>query len=192
MIGTNPTNILAAFEILLEEIETEIEFLDEVGKEAVGKRDYDSARNAIERASQAKNFREKVTSLRKEWETFTAISSSVVVEDLFSDKRRNQGRLQKGLRTPEIAYYRPILNALNELGGSARINAVLEKVEQSMRKELKPVDYEHLLSGPDTPRWRNVAQWARNTMVTEGLLKSTSPRGIWEIAEAGHIYLASH
>jgi hypothetical protein len=64
------------------------------------------------------------------------------------------------------------------------MSAVLEKVEQSMKEVLKPVDYEPLASGSDI-RWRNTAQFARNTMVEKGLLKSNSSRGIWEITEAG-------
>ena len=73
-------------------------------------------------------------------------------------ERRNLGKLRKGLRTPEAAYYKPIL---------------------------KDVDYDPLASGPDNPRWRNAGQWARNSMVNEGLLKRDSPRGIWEITDAG-------
>ncbi len=38
-------------------------------------------------------------------------------------------------------------------------------------------------------RWRNTAQFARNTMVRKGLLKSNSARGIWEITEAGRRFL---
>lgn len=42
-----------------------------------------------------------------------------------------------------------------------------------------------LASDPDMPRWRNSAQWARNTMRQEGLIKENSPHGIWEISDAG-------
>lgn len=191
MTENNPTNVFAAFEILLEEIETEIEILNEVGTEAMGKRDYESAREAIERASQVTAFREKVVVLRKEWEKFTATQARAIAEEILpsSSKRRNHGRLQKGVRTPEAAYYQPILKAINELGGSAKVSEVLEKVEQSMKKELRQVDYEPFRSGLETPRWRNAAQWARYTLVTEGLLASTSPRGIWEITEAGRVFL---
>ena len=34
-------------------------------------------------------------------------------------------------------------------------------------------------------RWRNAAQWARNSMIHEGLLKADSPRGVWEISDQG-------
>jgi len=50
---------------------------------------------------------------------------------------------------------------------------------------LRDVGYLPLASDPDIPRWRNTAQWARHSMVKEGLLKADSPRGIWEITDAG-------
>lgn len=93
-------------------------------------------------------------------------------------------QLQYGLRTVEKNYYQPILKALYDLGGSAQINDVLERVEQSMKGVLKPIDYEPIASGTEI-RWRKSAQWARNTMVKKGLLKSNSSRGIWEISEIG-------
>uniref|UniRef100_A0A7C3EZC1 Restriction system protein Mrr-like N-terminal domain-containing protein n=1 Tax=candidate division WOR-3 bacterium TaxID=2052148 RepID=A0A7C3EZC1_UNCW3 len=42
-----------------------------------------------------------------------------------------------------------------------------------------------MASDPETIRWRNAAQWARYNMVKQGWLKSNSPRGVWEITEAG-------
>lgn len=46
MIENDPTNVVAAFEILLEEIETEIEFVNRVGAKAFEARDYERAREA--------------------------------------------------------------------------------------------------------------------------------------------------
>ena len=50
MIENNPTNVIAAFEILLEEIEAEIDFVNQVGAKSFEKRDYDRARDALENA----------------------------------------------------------------------------------------------------------------------------------------------
>jgi restriction endonuclease Mrr len=58
------------------------------------------------------------------------------------------------------------------------------RVEQVMRGSLKQVDYEPLPSD-GTQRWSKSAQWARNRIAREGLLKSDSPRGIWEISDKG-------
>ncbi len=190
MIESTPTNVFAAFEILLEEIEVEIDFINKIGVGAFEGRDYDGVHDALERAGQITAFRDKIVSLRKEWETLSGVQrGSAQQEEMIRAKRRNMGRLQRGLRTPGEAYYQPILKALNELGGSARMSDVLERLEQSMKGVLTQVDYEALVSDTEMLRWRNTAQWARYTMVKEGLLKSNSPRGIWEITEAGRMAL---
>ena len=100
-------------------------------------------------------------------------------------------RLAKGLRTPESAFVVPILRALHDLGGSASMQQVLERVGAAMQAQLREVDHQSLKSDPNRPRWNNTAQWARNTMVSDGLLKSNSPRGVWEITAAGEARLRS-
>lgn len=188
MNKNNPTDVFAAFELLLEEIEIEINSLDKAASKASEEHDRKKAREALERADQITAFRAKVVSLRREWETLAKPYKDSENKYIHGE-RRNMGRLQRGVRTPEDAFYQPILKVLNGAGGPAKVNDVLAKVEQLMREILTQVDYEPLPSQPETPRWSNTAQWARNTMVKEGLLKSTSPRGIWEITEAGRQFL---
>ena len=183
MIENNPSNVSSGFEMLLEEVEAEIDFFTRIGARAFENRDFRKVDEARAQAEQVTAFRDKVAALRKEWE---AISGAETEEDEDTKaERRNLGRLRKGLRTPEAAYYLPILDALTELGGSAKMQAVLEKVYETMRPVLKDVDHQPLASDPDMPRWRNSAQWARNTMRQEGLIKEDSPHGTWEISEAG-------
>lgn len=66
MTQDNPTNVFAAFEILLEEIETEIDLINKVGAGAFERRDYDSVKEAIERADRATTLRDNIASLRNE------------------------------------------------------------------------------------------------------------------------------
>ncbi len=100
-------------------------------------------------------------------------------------RRTSAERLPRGRRTPEDAYRRPILEALSELGGQAPMSNVLDLVEKKMASILNQYDRQPLPSEPRTLRWRNTAQWCRNTLVREGLLKSDSPHGVWELTEAG-------
>jgi len=95
------------------------------------------------------------------------------------------GRLPRGLRTPEEAFRQPILEALVELGGKAPMRKVLDVVEKKVRSKLNKYDLEALPSDPKSVRWRNTAQWCRNTLVEEGLMRRDSPYGIWEISELG-------
>ncbi|KUK31071.1 MAG: Uncharacterized protein XD63_1668 [Thermoanaerobacterales bacterium 50_218] len=54
-----------------------------------------------------------------------------------------------------------------------------------MKDRLNEYDLQPLPSTPEQARGRNTAQWCRYTMVSEGLLKPDSPRGVWEITETG-------
>ena len=184
MIENNPSNVSSAFEILLEEIEAEIDFVNGVGSKAFEGRDYDKAKEALERSGTLTAFRDRLAGLRKEWGQMAAIAEQSEDEETRAE-RRDLGKLRKGVRTPEAAYYMPILQVLEKLGGSGKVADVLDRVGKLMKPVLKKVDYDPLASGPDHPRWRNAAQWARNSMVREGLLKDNSPRGVWEISEMG-------
>ncbi len=97
-------------------------------------------------------------------------------------------RINYGQRTQQAKYRTPILQALEDLGGSGHVNEVLDCVYKKMEKLLVPVDLEEIPSVRQK-RWRNTAMWERSHMVKDGLLKSDSPRGIWEISEKGKKYL---
>ena len=188
MIENNPTNVVAALDVLLEQIEAEIEFMNGIGASAFEERDYDKAKDTLERVEQIIGFRDKADTLRREWQTLFAHEEDEKGTEAYTE-RRNLGRLRRGLRTPEEVYYHPILEVLEALGRSARVSEVLDRVLQHMKGILREVDYEPLASDPEMPRWRNTAQWARNSMVKEGLLRSNSPRGIWEISDSGRQFL---
>ncbi len=188
MIENNPINVASAFELLLEEIEAEIEFTNRIGAQAFESRDYRRAEEALKHAERLNSFRDKVVDLRKEWETLS-IAAEQAEDDETRQARQNSNPLRQGLSTPRHAYYEPILQALVEFGGSAPMRQVLDRVYELMQNVLKDGDLQPLRSTPGRPRWRNAVRWARYSMVKEKLLKSDSPRGIWEISEAGRVWL---
>lgn len=170
-----------AFEILLEEIEFVAYGLNEEGAEAFKVGNYGAARQAIEEATRLAEFRDKIKALQKEWATLWA-------KRPLRDVKARSGRmtrLQRGLRTPEDAFRHPILETLIELGGRGSIGEVLDLVEKKIKGKLTRYDFEPLPSDPKSIRWRNTAQWCRNSLVREGLMKPDSPYGIWEISELG-------
>jgi restriction system protein len=187
-----PTNVTAAFELLLEEIEEEIELVNQAGAKAFVEGQYDRVDAARQQAGALTAYRRKLVELRREWQTLsTAFDVAADEDEQQKASRRDLGRLQRGVRTPEETFRRPILQVLADLGGSGKVRDVLTQVEKMVRAELSEADYQHLPSTPNTPRWYNTAQWARNSMVQEGLLRDDSPRGTWEISEAGRRFLAS-
>ncbi len=174
----NKNEVNIAFEILLEEIEEVFNIISQEGETAFKKQDFEKAKKLIENGERLRNFREKVKTLQEEWKNIFSTTIQKV-------KRKERGRLKRGLRTPESEFILPILQSLVELGGKAEMKAVLDKVYEKMKSILNTYDLQPLKSNPTSKRWQNTAQWARNTMVDEGLLKSNSPRGIWEITEKG-------
>ena len=184
-----PTTVLAGFEILLEEMETEIEFINQAGSRAFAGRDYEGARQILERADQASTLREKLAELRAEWEKVTP----AVAADSGSAKRNGShdlSRLRRGIRTRETVYFKPILQVLSQMGGAGQMDEVLDRLPKVMKGTLTEVDFEPLAATSDVPRWWNTAQWAHNSMAQAGLLKTDSQRGVWELSEAGHKLIA--
>jgi len=218
MIGNNPTNVDAAYDILLEQIEAEIDLVNRIGSRAFEAAEYGHAREALARVERLTTHRDKVAILRSEWHSLAPLHAElpqlvpsqltpepVIVRSAepahtgvkpppLTVPRRNLGRARIGDKTPEADFFLPILKALVEFGGSASTADVLDRVEILMKHILNRADYEPRKSHPDEgPSWRNRAEFARNTMVhKEGLLKRGSPHGIWEVTEEGRRYLARH
>jgi restriction system protein len=172
--------VTAAFEMLLAELEAVRQRLNEEAATALQANEYDAARRAIEEPKRVEKFSGKVRALREEWASLSAKRSRPT-----KVRRTSTSRLAPGLRTPETAFRRPILEALVELGGGAPVGEVLDLVGEKMWGRLSHYDLEPLPSDSRSVRWRNTAQWCRDALVREGLMRSDSPRGIWEISDAG-------
>ncbi len=180
--------VVVAFEILLEEIENVVEGFNEEGAQAFRRSDYEAAREIMERGGQIAAFRDKIKELQKEWSRLFARKAAQTLR-LRPRRQPVAQRLKRGLRTPEDAFRLPILETLVELGGSAAIGEVLDRVYEKMKQQLNKYDLQPLPSSSDQPRYRNTAQWCRNTMVKEGFLAVDSPRSLWEVTDEGRTEL---
>jgi hypothetical protein len=86
-------------------------------------------------------------------------------------------------KLPQKEFRLPLLQVLLELGGKANVRQIRELLERKMAPRLSEADYEEVSSGD--PRWWNAACWERNDLVKEGLFRSDSVRGVWELSEQG-------
>lgn len=175
--------VFTSLEIVLEEIEVVVDNLNQDGSAAFQKGDYATAQNLIEIATRITDFRGKVRGMQKEWDTL--FSTRVRRRTDKPGKRKTTSRLERGLRTPEDSFRLPLLETLIEEGGSGAVSEILDTVGEKLKDVLNEYDRQPLPSNLNTTRWSNKAQWCRNTMVQEGLMKSDSPRGIWEISSVG-------
>jgi hypothetical protein len=167
-----------AFKLLREYADDRLESVRTQIKEAVNQGDYEQAEQYAKRAQALAQLRDDLDTLAERFDDLLE-SPDVTVET---------GRLPKGLKTPQGEYWVPILQTLVELGGQADINRVLERVRQVMADKLNKYDLATLSDG-ETPRWRNTAQWARNAMREEGLIRDDTARGTWAISEKGRNWL---
>jgi hypothetical protein len=92
-------------------------------------------------------------------------------------------RARRGSLLAEEAYEIPMLQVLAEHGGRAGKNEVLDVLESRLGDRLTELDMTPITSGE--VRWRNRAQFVRLRLVERGELKRNSPRGIWELSDAG-------
>ena len=100
-----------------------------------------------------------------------------------SETHRTTGTAQRrksGAATPLRAFRQPIVDVLNELGGRGEAKVVLQRVEQRMKRRLNQADYKRLQNGQEV--WSNKAQWMRQQLKKEGVIRPDSPRGWWELA----------
>jgi len=94
-----------------------------------------------------------------------------------------------GTPSPRRHYGIPILRVLNDLGGSANAHQVLDSVYQLMEMENKLREIDKSQRSDGQLYWHNRTQDMRRELINKGLMKNDSPRGIWEISEAGREHL---
>ena len=171
-----------AFETLLSQLRQAVKEAQDIGARAFRESRFDEAQAAGKRCEEITAQVQHLENLQQRWSGLVHVAEPPKEKPI---------RLPRGQKTPQKEFWVPILMALEEGGGRGTVQEVLEQVERLMKHRLKEVDWE-ILSDGRTVRWRNTAQWGRNDMVKQGLLASDSPRGVWEITEAGRAYLQEH
>jgi hypothetical protein len=147
-------------------------------------------------------FRERVLNLQSDWNNTFAeptvslrpaapnpLAANLSAADLNDDD--DEDALANGRDVPtrqKEDFYEPILQVLLDLGGRATVEEVLDNLGTVM--DFNTYDMEPRTAGIPV-RWMHTAHRARHDLVHEkGFLSASSPRGIWEITEAGRNYLA--
>lgn len=183
-------DVSAALHLLGESLQGEVQRINTEGAQAMSKGDYDTAQSVIDFAKRLTAFRTKVDALGKEWAELEDLRDKASAEVQQIVSKRFFGRKSSGEITPQEDYCRPLLTVLVEMGGKGKTKNVLDQLGVKMKGILKPKDYEPHESNAKQIRWRNTAQWARNTMANQdGRMKDDSPSGIWEISEKGKAWL---
>jgi hypothetical protein len=172
-------DIDAALAEIQDALENEHAALEAQLQEALTNRTYDVLKQLTPRIETIEAFRGRVMTLHTDW------------QKTFAKKRRSGERLGRGLRTPQEAFFRPILEALVARGGSARKSDIVSDLEARMGAQLTEHDRVAVPSNPNELRWQNTVAWARHDLRLAGRIKDDSAQGIWEISEAGREWLGT-
>ncbi|HET8954985.1 MAG TPA: winged helix-turn-helix domain-containing protein [Solirubrobacterales bacterium] len=108
-------------------------------------------------------------------------------DDSRAPRRESPSRAAPGSVAPIQAYWIPVLQVLEESGGAAHSNDVIDALESRMVGVFTDRDYQPLRSGE--VRWRNRVRFARLRMKEKGLISDSSRRGVWAITSRGRAYL---
>lgn len=209
MTKYNRTDLSSAFEALLKVVDTELESAHKAVDEAFEASEYVKAKEFWKRAAFLSDFRDRLVCMLKEWESLTVVKPpekkaevkrealpkvqpAPKVKVATPKAQRRRGRARTTLRTPDKAYFIPILKVLDEMGGSATTKELRPRLEKMMKPILNEADYAPSSSNPQHPIWWDRARWARLELVRSGLVKKDSPQGVWEISRKGRTYLKEH
>lgn len=90
---------------------------------------------------------------------------------------------RRGVKLPQKEFRPALMWAVYKLEKSASKKQVCKYVYELIKDRLSEVDYEPVKTGE--ARWLNAVCWERSVLVKEGLFRSTSERGIWELSDKG-------
>ena len=99
-----------------------------------------------------------------------------------SDKKKPRRKRSRSPKTGKDVLREQILQALKKLGGSGRVADVIEEIGKQLEGKLLPGDLEWR-EATNEYAWQNNVKWERYQMIKDGLLRSDSPRGHWQLSE---------
>jgi hypothetical protein len=192
-------DVSKAFDMVLASIQEALDDLNADVIHASQNEAFEEVSALAEKGKQIIAFREQVLNLQSDWNntfveptlTMRPAAPNPLSADLSAADLDDDGEGANGGDVPtrqKEDFYEPILHVLIDLGGRAKAEEVLDNLETVMA--FNTYDMEPRATGIPV-RWMHTAHRARHDLVHEkGFLSSSSPRGIWEITEAGRNFLA--
>lgn len=102
-----------------------------------------------------------------------------IITKLASGNSQAQRNKRYVKRTSPTILAKEIRKALRELGGEGKKSEVLKKIQANMDGKFKPNDLE--IDNNGMTNWERWVVFEKNKMVREGILKTGSKFGIWEL-----------
>ncbi len=176
-------NLDASFEKVIAEIKDLIVGINKEAEKFLKENNYEAVKKVISNAEKVQLILSNIESARLDLGDLLK-DQTLLKKNVITGGKKLKKELKKELKTPQKEYKRPILEALVELGGRAKLKDVLDLVYEKMKDRFTPYDLSlYPVSGQVF--WKFNAQQCRFRLVGEGLLKKDSPNGVWEITDKG-------
>ncbi len=171
----------SAFEMLLENIEVEIDFLGDLTHS-----DMLSSQHRMERMAELTSLREQISVIHSDFVGFYNMEFLVYAGKANVNLHNSLIKLRDKDRTPHHDFLIPILQAVDDRK-SKDISKILDKMEEIMRckQMLKDADYETIGIGSDIPRWKNTAKWFINDLIRNGLINKYDNIEVFYLTDKG-------
>jgi hypothetical protein len=169
-------------EAQLREIARAIDKLGKLGVPVPEALRAEKTRLAGDLAEQARP-RQLLDQLSDELESFVGELKKRLGRDAMKPNRKvTRRKRSRSPKTNREILRQSIIKALTKVGGRARAREVLQDVEEQLSGKLLPGDFEICQDGRSL-YWKKNTQWERLRMINDGILRSDSPRGFWELTE---------
>lgn len=169
-------------EAQLREIAKTVERLEKAGVSVPDGLRGEKTRLAAELAVQSRGLAAMNRLADEMDEVLQDLKARIGRNDQPGDKKQPRRKRSRSPKTGKDVLREQILQALKKLGGSGRITDVIEEIGIQLEGKLLPGDLEWRASTNEYA-WQNNVQWERYRMVKDGLLRSDSPRGLWQLSE---------
>jgi len=124
----------------------------------------------------------KIANLTQQFQEIINTENPNVKKSTRMQSSNGRGKRSTNDITPQKRYRELIINVLKKFGGKAEVSDIIEEIELQLDGKLLPGDLQ-LREGSNESVWRNKVRWERANMKKDGILRSDSPHGFWELNE---------
>jgi hypothetical protein len=179
-------NVSEAIQALDDAVRASLEAAKIQGARAFETGEFELAKRAADEGKTMEAFLEEVTRIKRRWENLQPVAHEPGASpELPAPPGGNQ---QTSTPVNPEGLVQPILRVLEDMGGTAQRDDVIERLEQVLLEESRsPNEGSSKASLPDG--WVEMLAAAQKDMVKRGLLHARPQRGIWQITPQGRLLL---
>ncbi|MBE0635606.1 winged helix-turn-helix domain-containing protein [Candidatus Bipolaricaulota bacterium] len=175
-----------ALQALEDAVRSTLEAAKVHGARAFETGQFELAKRAADDGKTIEAFVEEVARIKRRWENLQNVSQESTRSLDAPVHVRSQNHSGDPIN-PEVLI-QSILRVLEDMGGTAQRDDVIERLEQTLTEAQKTSNGESAAAGLPVG-WGEMLMAAQKMMVKRGLLHARPQRGIWQITPQGRLLL---